>query len=122
MIRAARWGPEMARYTAEDLIAAIDDLTAPQLNHYVELRVLRPVMSDEGARFREIDRARARLLCDLTEDYGLDGDALSLVMQLLDEMHGMRGEMQALMQALAEEPDEARQRVTTRVRVTRSQG
>lgn len=109
----------MARYTAEDLIAAIDDLTAPQLNHYVELRVLRPVMSDEGARFREIDRARARLLCDLTEDYGLDGDALSLVMQLLDEMHGMRGEMQALMQALAEEPDEARQRVTTRVRLSR---
>ncbi|NHF72161.1 hypothetical protein [Paracoccus xiamenensis] len=111
----------MARYTAEELIATIDELTGPRLTHYVEMRVLQPVISAEGARFREIDRARARLLCDLSEDYGLDGDALSLVMQLLDEAHGLRGEMQALMAALAEEPDEARQRVIARIRLARAQ-
>ena len=122
MIRAAAWGCEMARYTAEDLIASIDDLTAPRLTHYVEMRVLRPVVSDQGETFREVDRARARLLCDLSEDYGLDGDALSLVMQLLDETHGLRGEMRALIAALAEEPDEARQRVITRIRMARGQG
>lgn len=119
MIRAAAWGCDMARYTAEDLIASIDDLTAPRLTHYVELQVLRPVIADGGATFREVDQARARLLCDLTEDYGLDGDALALVMQLLDEMHGLRGEMQALMSAVAEEPDEARLRLTRRVRIAR---
>ena len=119
MIRAAAWGCEMARYSAEDLIASIDDLTAPRLTHYVEMRVLRPVVSDQGETFREVDRARARLLCDLTEDYGLDGDALSLMMSTLDEMHGLRGEMQALMSALAEETDETRQRITLRIRQLR---
>ena len=119
MTRAAAWGCEMARYTAEDLIASIDDLTAPRLTHYVEMRVLRPVVSDQGETFREVDRARARLLCDLSEDYGLDGDALSLMMSTLDEMHGLRGEMQALMSALAEETDETRQRITLRIRQLR---
>ena len=119
MIRAAAWGCDMARYTAEDLIASIDDLTAPRLTHYVELQVLRPVIADGGATFREVDHARARLLCDLTEDYGLDGDALSLMMSTLDEMHGLRGEMQALMSALAEETDETRQRITLRIRQLR---
>ena len=119
MIRAAGRGFDMARYTAEELIAAIDDLTAARLTHYVELRVLRPVISDQGATFREIDRARASLLCDLSQDYGLDGDALLLVMRLLDEAHGLRGEMGALLSALAEEPDDSRQRVITRIRLSR---
>lgn len=121
MTRVAGWGFDMARYTAEELIATIDELTAPRLTHYVEMRVLRPVMSEQGQTFREIDRARAALLCDLTEDYGLDDDALSLVMRLLDEAHGLRGEMQALMSALAEEPDDARQRVIARIRLVRGQ-
>ncbi len=86
------------------------------------MRVLRPVLSAEGETYREIDRARARLLCDLAQDYGLDGDALSLVMQLLDETHGLRGEMRTLMQALAEEPAAARPRVIARMRVARGQG
>ncbi|MFD1796248.1 hypothetical protein FQV27_01200 [Paracoccus aurantiacus] len=109
----------MARYTADELIAVIEDLTAPRLTHYVEMRAVRPVLSDGGESFREIDRARIQLLCHLTEDYGLDGDALSLVMQILDEMHGLRGEVQAMMTALAEEPDESRQRIAARIRHAR---
>ncbi|MDO5641007.1 MAG: hypothetical protein Q4G26_01275 [Paracoccus sp. (in: a-proteobacteria)] len=109
----------MADYTADDLIALIDDLTAPRLAHFLSLRVVRPVISDAGETFREVDRARVQLLCNLAEDYGLDGDALSLMMSVLDEMHGLRGEMQSLMAALAEEPDETRQRVTLRIRQLR---
>ena len=112
----------MARYTAEELIALIEDLTEPRLARYVALQVVRPVVSDAGDSYREIDRARVQLLCNLTEDYGLDGDALTLMMSVLDEMHGLRGEMQALMSALAEEPDETRQRVTLRIRQTRRPG
>ena len=119
MIRAKAWGARMARYTADELIAAIEDLTAPRLAHYVELRVVQPVISDAGESYRDVDRARVQLLCSLTEDYGLDGEALTLMMSTLDEMHGLRGEMQALMSALAEENAEVRQRITLRLRRTR---
>ncbi|SDE64379.1 chaperone modulatory protein CbpM [Paracoccus isoporae] len=109
----------MTRYTADELIAAIEDLTRPRLTHYVEMRMVSPVISDHGETYREVDRARVQLLCSLTEDYGLRDDALHMVMTVLDEMHGMRGEMQALMAALAEEPDETRERVTLRIRQRR---
>ncbi|WBU54661.1 hypothetical protein [Paracoccus sp. SCSIO 75233] len=116
MIRAKGWEAEMTRYTAEELIAAIEELTPPRLTHYVEMRMVQPVISDAGETYREVDRARVQLLCNLTEDYGLQDDALHMVMSVLDEMHGLRGEMQALMSALAEEPDETRERITVRVR------
>lgn len=119
MIRVRGWGAEMARYTAAELIAAIEELTAPRLAHYVQLRMVMPVMSDAGESYREIDRARVQLLCNLSEDYGLDGDALTLMMTTLDEVHGLRGEMQALMSALAEETDDTRQRITMRIRQVR---
>ena len=109
----------MARYTADELIAVIEDLTAPRLTHYVEMRMVTPVISDHGESYREVDRARVQLLCTLTEDYGLQDDALHMVMSVLDEMHGLRGEVQALMAALAEEPDDTRERVTLRVRQRR---
>ncbi|TKW68255.1 MAG: hypothetical protein DI616_03915 [Paracoccus denitrificans] len=119
MIRVRGWGADMARYTAEELIEAIEELTAPRLARYVKLRMVVPVMSDAGESYREIDRARVQLLCNLTEDYGLDGDALSLMMNTLDEVHGLRGELRALMSALAEETDDTRQRVTLRIRQIR---
>lgn len=116
MIRVRGWGHNMARYTADELIAAIEELTGPRLAHFVQLRMVAPVLSDAGETYREIDRARVELLVNLTENYGLDGDALTLMMTTLDEMHGLRGEMQALMSALAEEADETRQRITLRIR------
>ena len=119
MIRARGWETEMARYTAQELIATIEELTGPRLERFVQMRMVMPVMSDAGETYREVDRARVQLLCNLAEDYGLDGDALRLMMSTLDEVHGLRGEMQALMSALAEETDETRQRIILRIRQRR---
>ena len=110
----------MADYTAEELIAVIDELTDARLTHYIRIRAVQPMISAQGTRFREVDRARVELLCNLSDCYGLDDDALSLVMSLLDEMHGLRGEVQALMQALAREPDDARRRISARIREVRT--
>ena len=46
---------------------------------------------------------------------------MTISSELLDEAHGLRGEMRTLISALAEEPDEARQRVIARIRVARGQ-
>ncbi|MFV0408581.1 MAG: hypothetical protein ACK5LJ_02445 [Paracoccus sp. (in: a-proteobacteria)] len=113
----------MTYYTADDLIDAIEELTAPRLTRYIEMELVQPVLSDGGSHaYREIDRARVQLLSDLTTDYGLNDDALHMVMSILDEMHGLRGEMQLLMAALAEEPDDTRQRITLRIRTARHSG
>lgn len=98
-------------YSEAEALAAIDDLTAPRLVSFVQARIVVPVQGDTGPAYRETDLARLQLLCDLCEDYALHEDALGMVMSLIDQMNAMRGDMRALMQAVASEPDDVRARI-----------
>lgn len=98
-------------YTEAEILARIDTLTPPRLTAWLGARIIRPVQSDQGNLYREIDLARLALLCDLTEDYHLDEDGLQLVMSLLDQAHQLRAELRLLLAALAQEPPDLRQRL-----------
>ena len=106
-------------YTEAETIAAIDDLTEPRLVAFIRARIVQPVQGEAGQRFREADLARLQLLCDLADNYDLHEDALGMVMSLLDQLNTMRGDMRALMSAVAAEPDEVRGRIHTTIRLTR---
>lgn len=106
-------------YTEAETIEAIDELTGQRLMTYVRARIIQPVQSDAGQIYRETDLARLQLLCDLTESYELPEDSLPMVMSLIDQLNTMRGDMRALMQAVASEPDEVRTRIHTVVRRVR---
>ncbi|MDO5603690.1 MAG: hypothetical protein Q4G25_00880 [Paracoccus sp. (in: a-proteobacteria)] len=98
-------------YTEDEILARIETLTRPRLTAWVHARIVRPVQSQTGDLYREVDLARLALLCDLDEDFRLDDDAMRLVMSLLDQVHALRGQMSALMGAVAAEPDEVRLRL-----------
>lgn len=98
-------------YTEAEVIDAIDDLTGERLVTYIRTRMVQPVDSEAGPVFRETDLARLQLLCDLSDSYDLPEDSLRMVMALIDQLNTMRGDMRALMQAVATEPDEVRTRI-----------
>lgn len=106
-------------YSEAEVFALVQDLTDRRLGAFVQARIVRPVATPEGPAYREADLARLQLLCDLTETYELREDALTMVMSLVDQLNTMRGDMRALMQALASEPDEVRHRVSGSVRQVR---
>lgn len=102
----------MTRYlTEEELIAAIPQLSRQRLTAFIEAEILSPVQSDRGRVFRRIDRARAALACDLARDFDLHEDALSMVLSLIDQLHGVRAELRAVLNALESEPPEIRRRI-----------
>lgn len=102
----------MGRYlTEDDLIAAVPRLTRRRLTAFVEADILVPVQSENGRVFRRLDRARAALACDLSDDFELHEDALSMVLSLVDQLHGVRAELKAVLDALEREPQEVRRRV-----------
>lgn len=104
-------------YTEAEAIAAIDDLDGPRLVAFIRARIVQPVQAEAGRQiFREADLARLQLLVDLSDNYDLHEDALGMVMSLVDQLSTMRGDMRALMQAVATEPDEVRTRIHTVVR------
>lgn len=121
MIPAPRGkGEPMSRtYTEAETIEAIDDLTGQRLLTFVRARIVQPVQGEAGQTYRETDLARLQLLCDLTDAYELPEDSLTMVMSLIDQLNSMRGDMRALMQAVASEPDEVRSRIHTSIRVMR---
>lgn len=106
----------MTRYfNEEETVAAVARLTRTRLATMVEQRVVQPRTSAAGPVFAQIDVTRLELACDLTDDFGLDEDALSMVLSLIDQIHGLRGDMARMLAALAEEDEAVRARIRGRL-------
>ncbi len=107
----------MTRHFSEpEVIAILHDLDPQRLHAFVAAHVVTPVVTPQGHAFSEADLARLQLLCDLGNIYDLPDDALTMVMSLIDQLNTARGDMRALIQAVATEPDEVRGRIQQSVR------
>ena len=102
--------------TEEEALAAVRRLNPMRLSRFLQAEVIRPAQAGGRVVYRQIDIARMELLCDLCDDFDLDDTALGLVMEVIDQLHGTRSDLSALMQALGEESEEVRLRVIGRIR------
>jgi len=100
-----------AGYSEASVVRAIERLTARRLRAFIEAGCIVPAEIEGERVFGQADLARLELLCELSEDFGLDEDGLALVMSLIDQLHGLRHEMRALLRAVEEEPPEVRERI-----------
>jgi len=102
--------------TEAETLAAVARLDGARLARFVRTQVIRPMATAEGGvAYRQMDVARIELLCDLCDDFGLEDEALQIIMGLLDQLHGTRGDLAALMRALGAEPPEVRARILARM-------
>lgn len=53
--------------------------------------------------FTDMDVARARLIRDLKEDFGVNDEGISLILHLLDQVHGLRRQTRTLMELVRQE-------------------
>ena len=53
--------------------------------------------SDVGEPLSEVDEARCNLICDLKQEMGVNDDGIDVILNLLDQIHGLR---QALRETL----------------------
>ncbi|MCZ0960434.1 hypothetical protein [Paracoccus benzoatiresistens] len=107
----------MARHYSEaEVVAILEDLDPARLHSFIAAHVVTPVVTPGGHAFTEADVARLQLLCDLSDFYDLPPDALHMVMSLIDQLNTARGDMRALIKAVASEPDEVRGRIQKSVR------
>ena len=104
--------------TRAELLALLPDLTEARLAALTDAGVIRPALGDAGPRFRDIDAARARLALELEDAFALQDEALALVLSLIDQVHRLKGDMTAVLGALAEEPPETRARLRGVIRRT----
>jgi chaperone modulatory protein CbpM len=65
-------------------------LDTPTLNAWIEAEWLMPLSSGKALVFSEADLARARLIRDLKQDFGVNDEGVAIVLHLLDQLHGLR--------------------------------
>jgi len=68
-----------------------------------------PPQTEPELMFSDVDLARAQLIHDLREDFGVNDEGVSVILHLVDQMHGLRRSMQGLldeMHARARSADE----------------
>ena len=80
--------------TTEFLVHA--RLEAELLEAWIEAGWLLPRRDVDVRRFSEIDLARARLIRDLKEDLGVNDEGTAVILDLVDQMHGLRRALRGL--------------------------
>jgi chaperone modulatory protein CbpM len=59
-----------------------------------------PPQTDPELTFSDVDLARAQLIRDLRDDLGVNDEGVSVVLHLIDQMHGLRRSMQDLLEEM----------------------
>jgi chaperone modulatory protein CbpM len=59
-----------------------------------------PPQTEPELMFNDVDLARAQLIRDLHEDFGINDEGVSVILHLIDQMHGLRRSMQDLLDEL----------------------
>ena len=82
----------------EFLVQARIEVTV--LETWVEAGWIVPQRQGEDLAFAEVDLARARLIRELGNDLGVNPEGISIVLDLLDQVHGLRRTVRTLAQEL----------------------
>lgn len=69
------------------------------LDRWTEAGWLSPRQNSTGQRFSEVDLARAYLIRDLQE-LGVNDDSIPIVLDLVDQLHGLRQVVRELLLAM----------------------
>ena len=95
-----------------ELITRVAGVTAQRLELWVSRGWVRPIVSETQApTYSEADVARVSLICDLHDAMGLDEEAVPVVLNLIDQIHGLRRELKCLTEALDNQPHDVRSAV-----------
>ncbi len=70
------------------------------LDAWIEAEWLIPSRSSLDLNFSEIDIARARLIRELQVDFGVNDEGVGVILNLVDQLYGMRRTLMELRQAV----------------------
>jgi len=87
------------------------DLRPDRLQIWLETSSLVPSFREGVGHYCEIDLARAQLIRDLQHDLGINDEGIAVVLDLVDQVSGLRHVLQAVLRALRTQPDAIRRQI-----------
>jgi chaperone modulatory protein CbpM len=111
----------MRRFTEDQVLASVERVSVRRLRTWVRRGWIRPETDADRWIYSEADVARICLFCELREDLSIDEEALSLIVPLIDQIHGLRRELRNLGRAVeSPSPSPSRTRSSRRSRRCRT--
>jgi chaperone modulatory protein CbpM len=102
--------------TREFLVQA--RLTSEVLETWIEAGWLLPCREGDEHRFSDIDLARCHLIRDLKHDLGVNDEGIPVILDLIDQVHGLRRTLRSLLTTIEAQSDATRHRITADIRAT----
>jgi chaperone modulatory protein CbpM len=100
-----------------DICAKLQRVKVTRLRVWVRQGWIRPA-AEPPHGFSEADLARAALIRDLEDTLGFDEDQVPVLLNLIDQIHGLRAELRTALTALEAVPADARREL--RLRITKA--
>src|SRR2546430_2717703 len=91
-------------------------LDTKALEAWIEAGWVLPRQDAEAHPFSEVDVARAQLIRDLKEDFGVNDEGITIILDLVDQIHGLRGTLREILSALEAQPDAMRRKILADIR------
>ena len=98
-----------------DIVKHLHGVTIERLHVWVQRGWVRPVASSNRDQFTAVDLARAAFIRDLQDDLGLEESAVPIVLNLVDQIHGLRQELRGLLEAVDAQPHAVRSRLLAHI-------
>jgi chaperone modulatory protein CbpM len=99
-------------FEEHEVIETVTELTLERVRVFVKQGWVRPESRGDQVVYTDIDVARIRLICQLTDDLSIDEEAVPLVLSLVDQVYGLRRELRNLARVVEDQPDAVRAEIT----------
>lgn len=90
-------------------------LPRDELLLWIERQWVLPLAESGEYVFGEADVARVQMIVELHRDLAIDDEAMSVVLDLLDKLYGLRRQMREILSAVDELPDTYRDKLLSRI-------
>ena len=94
-----------------ELLGRVRGLDRQELVHWVENRWVLPEQRGDTWLFHEVDVARVELIAEIRHEFAIDDEAVPVVLDLLDQVYGLRRQLRRLCDALEQQPTEVQEAI-----------
>lgn len=94
-----------------EVILEVEGVSETDLRVWIEHGWIRPARGEADYSFTEVDVARISLIADLRQRMGINDEAVPVVLDLMDQVYGLRRELRRVLDVVDQQPEPERSRI-----------
>jgi len=94
-----------------EVILEVEGISESDLRVWIKYGWIRPAHGQPDYHFSDVDIARVSLIADLRQRMGINDEAMPVVLDLVDQVYGLRRELRRVLDVIDQQPEPERSRI-----------